>query len=432
MLCFDYQHDDKNKPCLKNCYKTFFAPYKEFFLTHPNFKSIDENVKNANAINNQVGRAINNQKYFEKITTPWETTHYWKDKKIQDFKIDLEKIDRLYYIYCDEEGEEYDLVCRMQGEFYINMRANCCISSAEFMGCDSPAKISDWPTSSDEAGKSFKGLRTPVTPSLRPPKPQRNQRRKYAWRNSSHTDVCMCICMLKSSKEEEVKCLGSLNVLNTPPLRQLKMMTSLSSRMQKAGERNSLASHQIREDINNSEIGLDIHKGSNMDHNNLELGLKSKRKKQEVASRREQPKSYDVMDDDIMTSSDTTDNTSESRGDKLVARKSRQEGKNILLYSVEDFLKWLLISFQTSSLVVLLLTIVTNVTNGLVNIRPQERITLIGNSANFLSAVVNSSTVILSFLLMIQLHKLAILTAIFYRIRPIFACEIIRKALWRA
>ena len=66
-----------------------------------------------------------------------------------------------------------------------------------------------------------------------------------------------------------------------------------------------------------------------------------------------------------------------------------------------------------SSLVVLLLTIVTNVTNGLVNIRPQERITLIGNSANFLSAVVNSSTVILSFLLMIQLHKLAILTAIF-------------------
>ena len=75
------------------------------------------------------------------------------------------------------------------------------------------------------------------------------------------------------------------------------MMMSLSSRMQKAGERNSLASHQIREDINNSEIGLDIHKGSNMDHNNPELGLKSKRKKQEVASRREQTKSYDVMEE---------------------------------------------------------------------------------------------------------------------------------------
>ena len=101
--------------------------------------------------------------------------------------------------------------------------------------CDAPAKISNWPTSSDGAGKSSKGLRTPVTPSLRPPKPQRNQRRKYAWRNSSHTNVCMCIRMLKSSKKEEAKCLGSLNVLNAPPLRQPKMMTSLSSRMKKSG-----------------------------------------------------------------------------------------------------------------------------------------------------------------------------------------------------
>ena len=194
---------------------------------------------------------------------------------------------------------------------------------------------------------------------------------------------------------------------------QTEVMTSLSSRGEKVEERDSLVLHKGNKAINNSEIGLGKHKGSNMNHNIHELGLKNERKKQEVASRREQPKSYDVMDDDIMTSSDTTDTTSESRGDKLVARKPRQEGKNILLYSVEDFLKWLLISFQTISLVVLLLTIVTNVTNELVNIRPQERITLIGNSANFLSAVVNSSTVILIFLLMIQLHKLAILTAIF-------------------
>ena len=111
-----------------------------------------------------------------------------------------------------------------------------------------------------------------------------------------------------------------------------------------------------------------------------------------------------------MTSSDTTP---ESRGNKLVARKPRQEGKNILLYSVENFLKWLPISFQTITLIDLLLAIVATVTNGLVNIRPHERITLIGHSANFLSAVANSSAVILSFLLMIRLHKLAILTAIF-------------------
>ena len=52
-------------------------------------------------------------------------------------------------------------------------------------------------------------------------------------------------------------------------------------------------------------------------------------------------------------------------------------------------------------------------TNGLVNVRPLERITLVGNSANFLSASANSSTVILCFLLMIRWHKLAILTSIF-------------------
>ena len=200
--------------------------------------------------------------------------------------------------------------------------------------------------------------------------------------------------------------------LKVPHLSQTKVMTSLSSREEKVEERDSLVLHKGNKVINNSEIGLEKHKGANMNHNIPALGLKNERKEQEVESRREQPKSYDVMDDDIMTSSDTTDNTSESRGDKLVAKKSQQEGKNILLYSVKDFLKWLLISLQTSFLVVLLLTTVTNVTNGLVNIRPQERITLIGNSADFLSAVVNSSTVFLSFLLMIQLHKLAILTAI--------------------
>ena len=164
-------------------------------------------------------------------------------------------------------------------------------------------------------------------------------------------------------------------------------MTSLSSRVGKVEERDSLVLRKGNKAINNSEIGLGKHKGSNMNQNNPKLGLKNERKKQEVASRQKQPESYDVMDDDIMTSSDTT---SESRGNKFVARKPRQDGKNKPLYSVEDFLKWLPISFQTITLVVLLLTIVTNVTNGLVNIRPHERITLIGNSANFLSAVVNS------------------------------------------
>ena len=91
--------------------------------TSPNFKSVDENVHNIDTIKDIVGYAIDNQKYFEKTTTPWDS---WKGKNIQDFKIELEKIDRLYYIFGNELENEYNLVCRMQGEFYIQMIAYCC------------------------------------------------------------------------------------------------------------------------------------------------------------------------------------------------------------------------------------------------------------------------------------------------------------------
>ena len=117
-----------------------------------------------------------------------------------------------------------------------------------------------------------------------------------------------------------------------------------------------------------------------MNQNSPGLGLKSKRKEQEVASRQEQTENYDVMDDDIMTSSDTT---CESRGIRRIARKPQKEGKSGLLYSFGDFLKWLLVNFQTITLVALLLAIIATVTNGLVNVRPLERITLVGNSANY-------------------------------------------------
>ena len=88
------------------------------------------------------------------------------------------------------------------------------------------------------------------------------------------------------------------NISKVPHLSQSKIMTSLSSCGQKVEERDSQSSRKIKRDINNSVIGLDIHKGSNMNHNNPGLGLKGERKEQEVASRREETKIYDVMDDE--------------------------------------------------------------------------------------------------------------------------------------
>ena len=102
--------------------------------THPNFKSIDENVQTADAMDDEVGYAIRKQKKIIKFTTREEISRYWKNRKLQDFKIDLEKIDRLYYIYCDYAENYFNLICRMQGEFYIEMEAKfyscyglCCL-----------------------------------------------------------------------------------------------------------------------------------------------------------------------------------------------------------------------------------------------------------------------------------------------------------------
>ena len=100
--------------------------------THPNFKSVDENIRNADAIYNQVGWAIDNQQYFQKTTIPWETC--FSVNEFPNFKIDLEKVDRLYYIDCDEDEERYKLICRIQGEFYIYMTANPCSCHSKLKG----------------------------------------------------------------------------------------------------------------------------------------------------------------------------------------------------------------------------------------------------------------------------------------------------------
>ena len=203
-----------------------------------------------------------NSRRNQRSSIPWNHENYKKqlEEELKDIRQKLGKIvgqdlgrktssfvEATLPIDCIEEGILVD---------HCGQR-----SEERGSGCDAPAEISDWPTSSDGVSESSKGLRTPVTPSLRPPKPQRSQARKYAWRNSSRKDVCMCIRMLKSSKtneeKEELECLGSLNISKAPQLSQSKIMTSLSSRGQKAEERDAQSSRKIKVAVNNSVIGLD-------------------------------------------------------------------------------------------------------------------------------------------------------------------------------
>ena len=62
-------------------------------------------------------------------------------------------------------------------------------------------------------------------------------------------------------------------------------MMSISSPGQKAEERNAQSSRITKVCTNNLEIGLDVHKYPNMNHKSPCLGLKGKRKEQEVASK---------------------------------------------------------------------------------------------------------------------------------------------------
>ena len=202
-------------------------------------------------------------------------------------------------------------------------------------------------------------------------------------------------------------------------------MTSLSSRGQKAEERNAQSSRKTKVGINNSVIGLDIHKGPNMNHNNPCLGLKGERKEQEVASRREETKVCDVMDDDMITSPDTLRS---SQGIGLIAKKPQKKGEKCAHIFGRRLLEVANGKLRTVALVALLLAIIANVTSRLVNIRPYERKTLIGNSANFLSAAPNFPTVFPCLLLLVMLHISATLTYIFIWILLLYERKLTGKS----
>ena len=100
--------------------------------THPNFKSINPNICNANDMFEYIGEALDSQHLFEIRTTPWEMD----DKELQKFSIVEKYIDRIYHI-CVHDGDiqHYRLIARMdykeQKHYYVNMMADC-YSSCDF------------------------------------------------------------------------------------------------------------------------------------------------------------------------------------------------------------------------------------------------------------------------------------------------------------
>ena len=82
--------------------------------THRNFQSLEPCIKNAQDINNNINQALNYQSIYSRTTTPQEI-QTWDYEELQRITIDVEKIDRFYYMefYYHSKTTEYEIIIRM-------------------------------------------------------------------------------------------------------------------------------------------------------------------------------------------------------------------------------------------------------------------------------------------------------------------------------
>ena len=81
--------------------------------THPNFKSAVPNITNVNEIYNEIHAALTNQDTLKRKRVPWGST----TPDLNSFKINLEKVDRLYHLYHMGkdiyENSQYSMIVRL-------------------------------------------------------------------------------------------------------------------------------------------------------------------------------------------------------------------------------------------------------------------------------------------------------------------------------
>lgn len=82
--------------------------------THRNFQSLEPYIKNAQDIYNNIKQALIYQSIYNRTTTPQEI-QTWDYEELQRITIDVEKIDRLYYMeyHYDNKVTECEIIIRM-------------------------------------------------------------------------------------------------------------------------------------------------------------------------------------------------------------------------------------------------------------------------------------------------------------------------------
>ena len=95
---------------------------------HLDFQSVEPGVTTKSAILEKLSEALDNQFAFRKKTFTGENTD-WGKIDLETFKLDLNYVDRLYYLYVNQQ--HFRIICRMvynTKPVFVELSAKCCIS----------------------------------------------------------------------------------------------------------------------------------------------------------------------------------------------------------------------------------------------------------------------------------------------------------------
>lgn len=107
--------------------------------THPDFQTLVTDVDTIEAMEDCLCPSLEYQYMFERKTSPWERSE-WLDEDLHDFELELEEVDRLYYI-CKNNYDENDQffhilarVCHGGSHLFVELSASCDYTGFECQG----------------------------------------------------------------------------------------------------------------------------------------------------------------------------------------------------------------------------------------------------------------------------------------------------------
>lgn len=134
----------KNDYFFKNKSQSEKMDIAQNIKTHPEYITMNKDLPNAKHIYLCMSKVLNNQKMFTKCT-PLEEKYLWEDEELNNFKIELEAIDRLYYILPRniDSSHKFYLIVRMdykERKVYVKLMGN---NENNFLGYCGMIFISD-------------------------------------------------------------------------------------------------------------------------------------------------------------------------------------------------------------------------------------------------------------------------------------------------